>query len=159
MESRQSPGTWFNIKMSPYQYRKSHCGDKTVVRLSCLCNGISYTGKMTSLYWIRALAAFPNLCVTKPPKLHITGFLCDQAAGQAIHISHHWLCVTKPLDQRLCHTHESVICDVKFRLFSALCLYTSISSNSHSAEEIKMGVSIMDTYNGHALIYSEIFSK
>ena len=46
------PGPWFNIKISSYQYRKSHCGDKTVIRLSYLDNGISYTGKMTSLYWI-----------------------------------------------------------------------------------------------------------
>ena len=48
-------GPWFNIKMSSLQYRKSHCGDKTVVRSSYLHNGISYTGKMTSLYWIRPL--------------------------------------------------------------------------------------------------------
>ena len=41
--------------MSSYQYRKSHCGDKTVVRSSYLHNGISYTGKMSSLYWIGAL--------------------------------------------------------------------------------------------------------
>ena len=41
--------------MPSYQYRKSHCGDKTVVRSSYLHNGISHTGKMTSLYWIRAL--------------------------------------------------------------------------------------------------------
>ena len=47
------PGPWFNIKMS-YQYRKYHCGDKTVIRSSYLHNGISYTGKMTSLYWIGA---------------------------------------------------------------------------------------------------------
>ena len=40
--------------MSSYQYRKSHCGDKTVVRSSYLHNGISYTGKMLSLYWIGA---------------------------------------------------------------------------------------------------------
>ena len=40
-------------KMSSYQYRKSHCGDKTVVRSSYLHNGISYTGKTASLYWIR----------------------------------------------------------------------------------------------------------
>ena len=40
-------GAWFNIKMSSYQYRKSHCGDKAVVRSSYLHNGISYTGKMT----------------------------------------------------------------------------------------------------------------
>ena len=49
------PGPWFNIKMSSYQYRKSHCGDKTVVRSSYLHNGNSYTGKMTSLYWISPL--------------------------------------------------------------------------------------------------------
>ena len=49
------PGPWFNIKMPSYQYRKSHCGDKTVVRSSYLHNGISYTGKTASLYWIGAL--------------------------------------------------------------------------------------------------------
>ena len=41
--------------MPSYQYRKSYCGDKTILRPSYLHNGISYTGKMTSLYWIRAL--------------------------------------------------------------------------------------------------------
>ena len=41
--------------MASYQYRKSHCGDKTILRLSYLYNGISYTGKTTSLYWIGAL--------------------------------------------------------------------------------------------------------
>ena len=40
--------------MTSYQYRKSHCGDKTIWRPSYLHNGISYTGKMISLYWIRA---------------------------------------------------------------------------------------------------------
>ena len=45
------PGPRFNIKMLSYLCRKSHCGDKTVVRSSYLHNGISYTGKMTSLYW------------------------------------------------------------------------------------------------------------
>ena len=53
----RSPGPWFNIKMSSYLYRKSHCGDKTVVRSSYLHNGISYTGKMSSLYWSGALTA------------------------------------------------------------------------------------------------------
>ena len=51
----EEPGPQINIKMSSYQPRKSHCGDKTVVRSSYLRNGISYTGKMASLYWIRAL--------------------------------------------------------------------------------------------------------
>ena len=32
-------GPWFNIKMSSYQYRKSCCGYKTVVRSSYLHNG------------------------------------------------------------------------------------------------------------------------
>ena len=41
------------IKMWPYQYRKSHCGDKMILRPSYLHNGISYTGKITSLYSIR----------------------------------------------------------------------------------------------------------
>ena len=40
--------------MTFYQYRKSHCGDKTILRPSYLHNRISYTGKITSLYWIRA---------------------------------------------------------------------------------------------------------
>ena len=48
------PGPRFNKKMSYYQYWKSHCGDKTVVRSSYLHNGISYTGKIMSLYQIRA---------------------------------------------------------------------------------------------------------
>ena len=48
------PGPQFNIKMSSYQYRKSHCGDKTIWQPSYLHNGISYTGKTASLYWIRA---------------------------------------------------------------------------------------------------------
>ena len=30
--------------MSLYQYRKSHCGDKTILRPSYLHNGISFTG-------------------------------------------------------------------------------------------------------------------
>ena len=56
-------GPWFNIKMASYQYRKSHCGDKTVVRSSYLHNGISYIGKMSSLYWIRALDSYEQTSV------------------------------------------------------------------------------------------------
>ena len=37
--------------MPSYQYRKCHCGDKTVVGSSYLHNGISYASKMASLYW------------------------------------------------------------------------------------------------------------
>ena len=41
--------------MTSYQYRKSHCGDTTILRPSYLHNEIIYTGK-TSLYWIGALS-------------------------------------------------------------------------------------------------------
>ena len=50
-----SPGPRFIKKMPSYQYRKFHCGDKTVVRSSYLHSGISNTSKRTSLYWITAL--------------------------------------------------------------------------------------------------------
>ena len=46
------------ITRAPIQYKDvvlpvydTHCGDKTVVRSSYLHNGISYSGKMASLYW------------------------------------------------------------------------------------------------------------
>ena len=48
-------GPWFNIKTPYFQYRESHYGDKTILRPSYLHNGISYTGKTASLYWIQAL--------------------------------------------------------------------------------------------------------
>ena len=67
----QLTGPWFNIKMSFYQYRKSHCGDKTVVRSSYLHNGISYTGKMSSLYWIRALDCTVSKNKTQFHRIHI----------------------------------------------------------------------------------------
>ena len=57
--TNERTGARFNIKMLSYQYRKSHCGDKTVVRSSYLHNGISYTGKMSSLYWIGAQIGMP----------------------------------------------------------------------------------------------------
>ena len=63
------PGPQFNIKMTSYQYRKSHCGDKTILRPSYLHNGISYTDKMTSLYWIKALTfdCFGFCCAAGQP--------------------------------------------------------------------------------------------
>ena len=51
--THQPPGPRFNIKTTSYQYRKSHCGDKMILWPSYLHNGISFTGKMSSLYWIR----------------------------------------------------------------------------------------------------------
>ena len=76
-----SPGPWFNIKISSYQYRKSHCGDKTVVRSSYLHNGIYYTGKMTSLYWIRALV------VTIRETCHNARKCCFCSGFHYVHVS------------------------------------------------------------------------
>ena len=41
---------WFNIKMLSYQYRKSPCGDETMLRTSYLHNGISLTSKTIHFY-------------------------------------------------------------------------------------------------------------
>ena len=64
---RQGPDS--NIKMTSFQYRKSHYGDKTVVKSSYLCSGISYTGKTTSLYRIRAQSFQRTLKVIFLPQL------------------------------------------------------------------------------------------
>ena len=84
-------GPWFNIKMS-YQYRKSHCGDKTVARSSYLHNGISYTGKMTSLYWIRALTFkkfMQSVEKNQTEKLHSDHRICncDPKSTFCLHVS------------------------------------------------------------------------
>ena len=57
----QPSAGWFDIKMPSYQYRKSHCRDKPVIKPSYLHNGISYTGKTASLYWIEALVKTTQL--------------------------------------------------------------------------------------------------
>ena len=53
-------GDRFNMKMLSYQYRKSHCGGKTILWSSYLHNGVSYASKMSSLYWTRALVVVEN---------------------------------------------------------------------------------------------------
>ena len=45
-------GGWFILKMPAYQYRNSHCEDKTIPRHSCHQNRISFSGKTESLKWI-----------------------------------------------------------------------------------------------------------
>ena len=54
----KTPRPWFNIKMSSYQYKKSHCGDKTVVRSSFLHNGICYILVRCHLYIELGLCLF-----------------------------------------------------------------------------------------------------
>ena len=87
-------GLWFSIKMSSYQYRKSHCGDKTVVRLSYLHNGISYTGKMSSLYWISTLEHFSlRSAVGERPLNLITHTLLTEKMSFWIHMYGRQICL------------------------------------------------------------------
>ena len=97
-KAHKCPGPWFNIKMPSYKYRKSHCGDKTVVRSSYLHNGIFYTGK-TFLYWIA-----PQISkIIWPPTPH----------GEAICVKpRFWVSIS------LCCVHVSVM---KFRWNANLC--------------------------------------
>ena len=92
-------GGWggFNIKTPSYQYRKSHYGDKTILRPSYLHNGISYAGKMTSLYWIRVLISMrwkPNGSQSSYIIWYTehTSIICVTTVIQYIHpsIAHAW---------------------------------------------------------------------
>ena len=47
-------GSSFNVKIPIYQYNKSDCGDKTILRLSYLNNGIFYPSKAVFLCWMIA---------------------------------------------------------------------------------------------------------
>ena len=51
---------------------KSHCGNKTILRPFYLHKGISYTGKTTSLYWIRLQMAV----LSEKSKWHLMPALC-----------------------------------------------------------------------------------
>ena len=62
--------------MLSYQDRKSHCGDKTILRPSYLHNGITITGKTTSLYWIRA-----QVCNSGSTILRVRSNVTDTVAG------------------------------------------------------------------------------
>ena len=89
------PGPWFNINMSSYQYRKFHCGDKTTLRPSYLHNGISYTGKTTSSYWISPPAAYKSPLIQgisgtyqeKMPNVYPTMM---SSHGNVLFITLHW---------------------------------------------------------------------
>ena len=89
MQRSLGSGPRFNIKMSSYQYRKSHCGDKTVVRSSILHNVISYTGKMSSLQWIRA-QMLPSVSQTSVVQLKIHRIIITQRIHMVISIYGKW---------------------------------------------------------------------
>ena len=72
--------TWALIQyknMLSYQYRKSHCEDKMVIRSSYLHNGKFYTGKTASLQWISPLKDDRDPLLTSHGKF--TPALCKHA--------------------------------------------------------------------------------
>ena len=79
-----TPGPWFKLKMTSYQYRKSHCGDKTILRPSYLHNGISDTVKITSIYWIGDQVLYTS--TTSP----ISMFINDQMIDWISLFCHYW---------------------------------------------------------------------
>ena len=95
------PGPRFSIKMSSYQYRKSHCGDKTIWRPSYLHNGISYTGKMRSLYWIGGQGLSINY-------RWLSKVLHDKRRLYTCYIFSHWLRLCSAIDKKWWRIQPSV---------------------------------------------------
>ena len=112
LHSQAIPETWapfqyiktrtqFNIKMTSYQYRKPHIGNKTILRPSDLHNGISYTGK-TSLYWIGAQTVFTRIWdpfINMRLPLVIPSYLCNGNSCTGIGVKWHLLIIKCPLGQ------------------------------------------------------------
>ena len=96
------------MNMPSYKYRKSHCRDKTILRPSYLHDGISYTGKMTSLYWIRALIAQYDLMLgyKQLHRYHWTN-------------ASHWYFI--PLGKCCCHLHNIIVIRCKELIYSFKC--------------------------------------
>ena len=59
-----------------YNYVKSHCGDKKILWPSDLRNWISFTGKITYSYWMRALVYHTSYISIQPACEKIRGSLC-----------------------------------------------------------------------------------
>ena len=80
--------------MSSCQFRKSHCGDKMVLRSSYLHIGISCTGKMASLYGIIPqvvmyyLYNFVYISYSHVIQLSHFGINVNTAASDWVHIVH-----------------------------------------------------------------------
>ena len=74
----QGPGTRFNIKMLYYQYRKCHYGEKMILRLSYLHNGISCAGKVTSYI---ELGPWLFVFISGPPGASFTDRIAKSVSG------------------------------------------------------------------------------
>ena len=117
-------GPRFNVKISSYQYRKFHCGDKTVVRSSYPHNGISYTGKMTSLFWIR-----PQ--ITNEDNFHHEdiGCICMKVVDKLTVIEDVVTILVNPL--------ASLLWYIFFRTNPLLCTYSNRHIILHNTWKVK----------------------
>ena len=70
--------------MPSYQYRKSNCGDKTILQPSCLHSGISYTDKITFLHWIRTLDIWQSLSMAIYQMWHIVPGVSSATAHESV---------------------------------------------------------------------------
>ena len=75
-------GPWFNIKMSSYQYRKSHCGDKTVVRSSYHISTVEFP-KLVRWY-LRIQSAPRSSGVCSPRILYHIQVPCNLAISRSL---------------------------------------------------------------------------
>ena len=88
----QISGGLFNIRMLSYQYEKSHYGEKRVVTVSNLHNGISYTAKMVSFYWISfKVGIMTRLCLQCANDITLMDYHPKMKTGSLIYI-----CVWNP---------------------------------------------------------------
>ena len=136
--------------MSSYQYRKSHCGDKTVVRSSYLHYGISYTGKMTSLYW------FSPQILTRMAhwKLHLVSY-------------NSWDWHAKRYDHSICQsryfeTVRDLMITYLIRYFRSLkldCLFRSLSSSPQQGKYMYQSYVLLDFWGGNSPVTSGISSQ
>ena len=130
--------------MPSYQYRKSHGGDKTILRPSYLHNGISYTGK-TSLYWIGAQVKSSSPYFKRPTLVLIYGpsnSVFPQPPPCVEHNSH------------AVHHHHTTFClDVKSKIRDILaeCCITVVSEHCPLSFPHLLNVSLVADCGIHKL--------
>ena len=148
-ETVSASGSWFNIKMSYYQYRKSHCWDKTVLRPSYLLNGIPYTGKTTHSwlwridigdilrqllfgitctvsYGIQSTASrITACCLPWESVFAITNSLgvCTMAAYHLNGLQYEMLAAIQPTTNRPYLTGQLLVCRIQLRLNVCVCFF------------------------------------
>ena len=126
-------GPWFNIKMPSYQHRISHCGDKTILRSSYLHNRISYTGKTTLLYLIRAQHAGFNLVFPAYSNCSMAGVHHDDVIKRN-YFPRYWPFVRGIHRSPVNSPHKGQWCGVW--MFSLICTWINSWVNNREAGDL-----------------------